>query len=94
MIWHNVEHQYTQGNTKTTTRHESHYYQLRIRRDRHSMVFGFTTICAFSAYHHLCCEFEPLHGKVYSIQHYVIKFVSDFLLVLLFAQPIKLTATI
>jgi hypothetical protein len=35
-----------------------------------------------------------LHGKVYSIQHYVIKFVSDFLLVLLFAQPIKLTATI
>ena len=40
------------------------------------------------------------HGEVYSIQHYVIKFVSDlrhvggFLRILLFAPPIKLTATI
>ena len=39
------------------------------------------------------------HGKVYSIQHYVIKFVSDlrqvggFLGVLPFLPPIKLTAT-
>jgi hypothetical protein len=49
MIWHNVEHQYTQGNTKTTTRHEPYYKQLRIRRDRHCMVIGFTTICAFIA---------------------------------------------
>ena len=38
------------------------------------------------------------HGEVYSIQHYVINFVSDlrqvgsFLLVLLFPPPIKLTA--
>ena len=38
--------------------------------------------------------------EVYSIQHYVIKFVSDlwqvsgFLLVLRFPPPIKLTATI
>jgi hypothetical protein len=43
---------------------------------------------------------NPAHGKVYSIQHYVIKFVSDlgqidgFLLVLRFPPPIKLTATI
>ena len=41
---------------------------------------------------------NPTHGEVYSIQHYVIKFVSDlrevscFLRVLL--APIKLTATI
>ena len=37
-------------------------------------------------YKHLCnqclsplksCEFEPIYGKVYSIQHYVIKFISD-----------------
>ena len=41
-----------------------------------------------------------VHGEVYSIQHYVIKFVSDlwqvggFLLVLRFPPPIKLTATI
>jgi len=40
------------------------------------------------------------HGEVYSIQHYVIKFVSDlwqveaFLYVLRFLPPIKLTATI
>ena len=43
---------------------------------------------------------NPVHGKVYSIQHYVIKFVSDlrqvggFLWVLLFPPPIKLTAMI
>ena len=41
-----------------------------------------------------------VHGEVYSIQHYVIKFVSDlwqvssFLRVLRFPPPIKLTATI
>ena len=40
------------------------------------------------------------HGRVYPIQHYVIKFVSDlrqvggFPQVLLFPSPIKLTATI
>ena len=41
-----------------------------------------------------------VHGKVYLIQHYEIKFVSDlrqvggFLRVLWFPPPIKLTATI
>ena len=41
-----------------------------------------------------------VHGEVYSIQHYVIKFVKDlrydggFLRVLRFTPPIKLTATI
>jgi hypothetical protein len=41
-----------------------------------------------------------IHGKVFLIQHYVIKFVSDlqqvsvFLQVLRFPPPIKLTATI
>jgi hypothetical protein len=41
---------------------------------------------------------NPTHGKVYLIQHYVIKFVSDlwqvsgFLRVLRFPPPIKLTA--
>jgi hypothetical protein len=39
---------------------------------------------------------NPTHGKVYSIQHYVIKFMSDlqqvdsFLCVLLFPSQIKL----
>ena len=51
-------------------------------------------------YNHLSCEFESCSGKVYSIQHYVIKFVSDllqvgcFLRVLLFPPPIELTATL
>ena len=43
---------------------------------------------------------NPVHGEVYSIQHYVIKFVSDlrkvggFLRILLFPPPIQLTSTI
>ena len=43
---------------------------------------------------------NPVHGEVFSIQHYVIKFVSDlrqvdgFPQVLRFLPPIKLTATI
>jgi hypothetical protein len=43
---------------------------------------------------------NPIHVKVYSIQHYVIKFVSDlqqvggFLRVSRFPQPIKLTAIV
>ena len=42
----------------------------------------------------------PVHGKVYTMQHYVIKFVSDlrqisgFLRVLWFPPPIELTVTI
>ena len=43
---------------------------------------------------------KPVHGEAYSIQHFVITFVSDlrqvcgFFLVLRFPPPIKLTATI
>jgi hypothetical protein len=43
---------------------------------------------------------NTVHGEMYSIQHYVIKFVSDlrqvggFLWVLLFPPPIKLTTNI
>jgi hypothetical protein len=43
---------------------------------------------------------NPLHSEVYSMQHYVTKFVSDlrqvsgFVWVLQFPPPIKLTATI
>jgi hypothetical protein len=47
------------------------------RRDR--MLVGFITtyaINAISAYHHQC-EFESHSGEVYSIQHYVICFISD-----------------
>jgi hypothetical protein len=46
------------------------------------------------------CKFVPRLGEVYSIQHYVINFISDFrqvggfLWVLRFPPPIELTATI
>ena len=53
-----------------------------------------------SVYHYCSCEFKPIHGEVYSIHHYMIKFVSDlrqdggFLWILQFASPLKLTAMI
>ena len=56
---------------------------------RGRMVAGFTTTYAISDY--------PVHGKMYSIQHYVIKFVSNLCQVgnvFRFPQPIKLTAMI
>jgi len=74
------------------------YIVFAIGCDR--MVVGFTTTYVISAYHHLHCEFEPCSGEVYSIQHYVIKFVNDlrqdggFLRVLRFPPPLKLTTTI
>ena len=48
-------------------------------------------------YNYLCNECESRSGEVYSVQHYVIKLVSDlqlisgFLRVLRFLPPIKLT---
>jgi hypothetical protein len=78
---------------------------LDIFQDRHGrdrMVVGFlaTHTYAICAYHPYRCEFESHSGEVYSIQHYVIKFVNNlrqvggFLWVLWFPPPIKLTATI
>jgi len=59
------------------------------------MVVGFTTTCAISAYH---VSLNPIHGEVYLIQQYVIKFVSDLWQVsgclgLWFPPQIKLIAT-
>ena len=51
------------------------YCRDRCGRDR--MVVGFTTTYVISAYHHECCELESHSGEVYSIQHYVFKFVSN-----------------
>ena len=68
------------------------------RRGRH-MVVGFTTTCAISAITNKVVSSNPVHGEVYSIQHYVIKLVKDlrqvggFLRVLRFPPPIKLTVT-
>jgi hypothetical protein len=67
------------------------------RRGRDRMVVGFTTTYVFSADLH--CS-NPANGQVYSIQHSVIKSVSDlrkvggFIQVFWFPPPIKLTATI
>jgi hypothetical protein len=68
---------------------------IRLGRDR--MVVGFTTTYTIpvSTYHHWSWEFEPRSGEVYSIQHYVIKFVSylrqvgSFIWALRFPPPIK-----
>ena len=59
------------------------------------MVVGFTTTYATKV-----VSSNPAHGVVYSIQHYVIKFVSDFrqvndfFRIHQFPSPINLTATI
>ena len=60
------------------------------------MVVGFTTTYVISDYHHYCCEFESWSGELYSIKHYVIKFVNvgGFFRVFRFPSPIQLTATI
>jgi hypothetical protein len=65
------------------------------RRGR--MVVGFTTTCEISTHHPKIVSSNLVHGEVYSIQHYVIKFVSDLRQVsgfLRFPPPINLTATI
>ena len=70
------------------------------RHDRGRMIVGFTSTYAISAYHHKRYEFESCSGDVYSIQHYVIKFVNDlrqvggFLRELRFPPPIKPTVMI
>ena len=37
----------------------------------------FTTTYPISAYHHKAVSSNPVHDKMYLIQYYVIKFVSD-----------------
>jgi hypothetical protein len=72
----------------------------RCRRGRDCMIVGFTSTFAINVHHHYLNEFEFRSGKVYSIQHYMIKFVSDLrqvgdlLRVLLFSPCIKMTAAI
>jgi hypothetical protein len=67
----------------------------RDRRGRDRMVVGLITTITANV-----VNSNPTSGEVYSIQHCVIKFVSDlrkvggFLQALRFSPPIKLTATI
>jgi len=74
-----------------------HSFYLRGRRGRDQMVVGFTTLSVQSVpITTYVVSSNTVHGKVYSIQHYMIKFVSDlrqvggFLRVLWFPPPIKL----
>jgi hypothetical protein len=82
-----------QGQTNNTTIRKQ-------TQNNDGMIVEFITTYAISAYHHLRCEFGPRSGEVYSIQNYVIKFVSDlrqvggFIRILRFLLPIKLNATI
>jgi hypothetical protein len=70
------------------------------RRGRDRMVVGFMTYLWNQCLSPITFKFESRSGEVYSIQHYVVKFVSDlrqvgeFLRVLRFPPPIKLTVTI
>ena len=61
------------------------------------MVVGFTTTCAINA---KSVSYNHVHDEEYSIQHYMITFVSDlgqvggFHWLIGFPSPIELTATI
>jgi hypothetical protein len=74
--------------------------EFRGRHGRDRMVVGFPTTCASVPITTNVVSSNPVHGEVYSIQHYMIKFVSDlrevggFHWVLRFPPHIKLTATI
>jgi hypothetical protein len=57
---------------------ECTYECLRGRLGRDCMVVGFTTTCATMPITTKAVSSTPIHGEVYSIQHYVIKFVTRF----------------
>jgi hypothetical protein len=68
---------------------------MGLGRGRDRMIVRFTTSYATTD-----VSSNPVHGEVYSIHNYVIKFVSDlrqvvgFLRELRFPPPIKLTVTL
>ena len=68
--------------------------------DRDRMVFDLQLPVQSVSITTKVVSLNPVHGEVYSIQHHVIKFVSNLrqvsglLRVLRFPAPIKLTATI
>ena len=66
-------------------------------RLQYSRKSSFLFHLLFKEYTTNVVSLNPAHSKVYSIQHYVIKFVSDLRQVsgfLRFPPPIKVTATI
>ena len=77
-----------------------HCYLYWGLRDRDRMVVELSTTLQSVHITTTVASSNPVHGEMYSIQHYVIKFVSDLRLVggflrgLRFPPPIKLTTTI
>ena len=73
---------------------------MRCHCGHNCMIVGFTIICAISPITTEDVSLNPVHSEVYSIQHYVIEFVSNlrqvhgFLWILRFSPPQKLTTTI
>ena len=65
----------------------------RGRREFDRMVIGFTTTYATSAYHHKRYELDFRAREVYSIEHYVIKFVRDLRHVGGFLRVLRFTST-
>jgi hypothetical protein len=57
----------------------SHWYSCigKGRRGRDRMVVGFSTTVQSVPITTNVVSSNPVHGRVYSIQHYVIKFVND-----------------
>ena len=78
----------------------STYLANQGRRSRDRMIVGFTTNYALVPITINIVRSNPAHGEVYSMQHYMIQFVSDlrqvggFLGVIWFPPSIKLTAMI
>ena len=72
---------------------------MRGRRGGDRIVVGCTLVLSVPIATKVVSS-NPVHDEVYSIQHYVIKLVSDlgqlggFLRVIRFPPPIKLTVTI
>jgi hypothetical protein len=80
--------------------HEWTLEVIRGHRGHERMVVGFATPVQSVAITTNVVSLNPAHGEVYSIQHYVRKFVNDlrqvggFLHVLRFPPSLKLTAMI
>ena len=69
----------------------------KIKGDRNRMVVGLQLPMQSVPITTKAVRSNPAHGEMYSMQHYMIKYVlrqvGDFLKVLRFPSPIKLTAT-
>jgi hypothetical protein len=71
--------------------------QVQIQQGLPLTDIGLTISCAIVPTNNKVVSLNPTHGKMYSIQHYVIKFVNDLRQVcslLWFPLSIKLTTTI